>query len=91
MSNNFKDSVGALWKYTSQKGTPYLSGTIKIGGVDYPIMIFKNDKGDNEKRPDYRVYPSSPKEGQKDPWNLSEPPKESRPRQEEFEDDPVPF
>lgn len=93
--SDFKDSVGALWLKESSKGNKYMAGTVKIGGVEYPIMIFKNDKGDNDRRPDYRIFPSKPREGQSDPWE-SGPPPESRggrpeERQDELDDGFVPF
>lgn len=62
MANDFPDSIGALWLKESKKGTKFMSGKIKIDGVEHDIMVFKNDKGDNPKRPDYRIFPSEPRE-----------------------------
>ena len=73
---DFKESIGALWLKTSQKGMKFFSGTITVDGVETEIVVFKNDKGDNPKRPDYRIFPSAPQE--------------SKQKADEFEDD-VPF
>jgi len=49
-----EDSIGALWKRKDKKGRTYLTGV--VNGMK--VVIFANDKGDNEKRPDFRVYKS---------------------------------
>jgi hypothetical protein len=54
-----EESCGAIWQRTSKSGKIYLS--IKIGDKEY--IAFLNDKGDNPKRPDYKVYPSTPRDG----------------------------
>ena len=48
-------SCGGLWLKDGKKGK-YFSGEIEIDEVKTHILIFKNDKGDNPKRPDYRIY-----------------------------------
>lgn len=53
--------IGALWSKTSGKGTDFFTGNVEIDGIKTDIVIFKNDKGDNEKRPDYKIYVSKPK------------------------------
>lgn len=52
------DAIGALWEKESKKGTRYLSGKVKVGGQEVEIVVFENDKGDNSKRPDYRIFES---------------------------------
>jgi len=47
--------IGGLWLKDGAKGK-FFSGEIELGGVKQHILIFKNDKGDNPKRPDYRIY-----------------------------------
>jgi uncharacterized protein (DUF736 family) len=74
-----QQSCGALWKNTSKKGEVYLSGNVEIDGVKHKIVVFKNTYKDDEKKPDYRIYPSQPMQGAQ-----SEAPKET------FEDD-IPF
>jgi uncharacterized protein (DUF736 family) len=54
--------IGALWIKTSSKGTEFLTGNVEIDGVKTEIVVFKNDKGENEKRPDYKIYKSRPKD-----------------------------
>lgn len=44
-------NMGGLWKNVSASGTEYLSGS--FGNAK--MMVFKNDKKDNENAPDYRV------------------------------------
>jgi uncharacterized protein (DUF736 family) len=48
--------VGSLWIRDTKDGKKkYLSGVIKIDGVETKISVWKNDKGDNPKRPDYVI------------------------------------
>jgi uncharacterized protein (DUF736 family) len=64
-----KDSIGGLWKKTSSKGVEYFSGSIKqMNGQELQIVVFTNDKGDNPKRPDYRIYLSEPRENSLPPF-----------------------
>jgi uncharacterized protein (DUF736 family) len=57
------ESIGALWKRVSSKdGSTFLSGKITVRGVEQEILIFSNDKGDNEKRPDFRIFASEPRQ-----------------------------
>lgn len=77
-----KDAVGAFWLKESKKGTKFMSGTFEVPEGAHPgdkldVVMFRNDKGDNPKRPDYRVYLSEKREGE---------PEKSK----DFEDD-VPF
>jgi hypothetical protein len=51
--------AGACWKKQGNKGT-YLSATIDLekaglGEGKFYFLIFHNDKGDNPKRPDYKI------------------------------------
>ena len=57
-------AIGALWLKESKKGVKYMSGVIEIGDAKHEVVVFKNDKGDNDRRPDYRIYPSAPRDGQ---------------------------
>jgi hypothetical protein len=56
------DSIGALWVKTSAKGVDFMSGNIEINGQNIELVVFKNDKGENEKRPDWKVYRSQPRQ-----------------------------
>ena len=59
-----KDSIGGLWIKQGKNGK-FMSGKItQMNGQDLNIIVFKNDKGDNERRPDYRIYLSEPRDGQ---------------------------
>ncbi len=54
-----QDSIGGLWLHDTKNGHKYMSGQIKIGeNLTFDIVVFKNDKGDNDKRPDYRIFKS---------------------------------
>ena len=62
-----KEAIAALWLKESQKGMKYMSGNFKVpegarAGDTIDIVVFKNDKGDNPKRPDYRVFVSEKRE-----------------------------
>ena len=55
-------NLGGLWKTTSANGNDYLSGS--FGNAK--IMVFKNDKKDNDRAPDYRMVMANkqrPEEG----------------------------
>jgi uncharacterized protein (DUF736 family) len=56
-----KESIGALWLKESQRGNRFMSGVIEIDGKKTDIVIFRNDKGGVEKRPDYRIFESTPR------------------------------
>ena len=57
-------ACGALWKNESKNGMTYLSGNIEIDGVKHRIVVFKNTFKDDAKKPDYRIFPSTPKGGE---------------------------
>ena len=59
-TNKFNDSsVGACWVKKDKNNQNFLSLVIKSGGKEHRFIAFKNkDKGDNVKRPDFRIYPS---------------------------------
>ena len=69
-------NIGALWLKTREDGTKFFSGTINNGiHGDINIMIFKNEKKESEKSPDYRIAmatddekksATAPKEGESD-------------------------
>jgi hypothetical protein len=50
--------IGSFWK--SDKGKTVLRGNADREGITIPpnakLLIFKNDKGDNPKRPDYTLH-----------------------------------
>lgn len=56
-----KKNVGGIWVKTSANSNTYLSISVEINGVKHNFVAFKNDKGDNEKRPDYSVFPREEK------------------------------
>lgn len=57
------DSLGALWIKTSAKGVEFMSGNIEVNGQKIEIVAFRNDKGDNPKKPDWKILKSQPREG----------------------------
>ena len=57
-----KKDIGALWARTSSKGNRFLSGFIELDGKKYEIIAFANNKNGNEKRPDFRIFPSEPRQ-----------------------------
>ena len=46
--------IGGLWLKDGQKGK-FFSGQLELDGKKIDILVFKNDKGDNPKRPDYQI------------------------------------
>ncbi len=59
-----ENNIGALWLRESQKGNKFMSGVIIIDGKKHQIVVFKNNYKQEEKHPDYRIFPSQPKEAQ---------------------------
>lgn len=57
-----KKKLGALWLRQSQAGKHFMTGELEIEGEKIQIVAFQNDKGDNEKRPDYQIFESEPRE-----------------------------
>lgn len=55
-----EDERGALWEKTSARGK-YMTGVIKLNGVEEKVVVFHNDKKKNEKEPDWRILKSQPK------------------------------
>lgn len=47
--------IGALWLKQSQDGTKYFSGVIQDLSGDINIAVFRNDKKENDKQPDYNI------------------------------------
>jgi uncharacterized protein (DUF736 family) len=48
--------LGAFWTKVSGKGKKFLAGEIEIDGKKTKITCWPNDKGGNEKRPDFVIY-----------------------------------
>ena len=47
--------IGALWIRKSQDGMTFLSGVLQDLGGDINIAVFKNDKKEVDKQPDYNI------------------------------------
>lgn len=56
-----QQSIGALWISESKNGAKYMSGSIEIDGVKHKIVVFKNTFKEEDKHPDYRIFPSTPR------------------------------
>ena len=67
MGNN--ESCGAIWKRTAKSsGKEYLSIVFtRADGSKSEFIAFENDKGDNDKRPDYKIYKSEPRQATSQP------------------------
>ena len=61
MSDEKKD-IGAMWIRQSSKGLEYMTGNITIDGKLHEVVVFRNNKDGNEKRPDWKIYPATPRE-----------------------------
>ena len=85
-----KDSIGGLWIKQGKNGK-FMSGKItQMNGQDLNIIVFKNDKGDNERRPDYRIYLSEPRDGQQTTPRTATPSKTAPQTDDGFVDD-IPY
>lgn len=61
MEEQKEKSIGALWEKSGPRGT-YMTGTLELTeGEKIQVVVFKNDKGDNPKRPDWSILKSKPK------------------------------
>ena len=56
----WEDSIGALWKKTSNKGKTFLTGSVVVDGHDIKIVGFINKDKKNERQPDIKLYRSKP-------------------------------
>lgn len=57
-----EQSIGALWR-KEKNGNEYFTGNVEIEGIKHPIVIFANKYKDGmENRPDFKIFPSKPKE-----------------------------
>jgi uncharacterized protein (DUF736 family) len=54
--------IGALWSKKTEYGKEYFSGVISDLRGDIQIVVFENDKKQNDKQPDYNILLSEPKE-----------------------------
>lgn len=51
---NDKYIIG-LWNKTSKNNLPYCNGKIKLNGITYKVLLFKNSSKKTEKSPDYSI------------------------------------
>ena len=47
--------IGSLWLKDGKNGK-FMSGTLEMFGIESTVFVFKNDKGENPKRPDYQIF-----------------------------------
>jgi uncharacterized protein (DUF736 family) len=57
--------VGALWKKDGQN-QKYLTGKVKIDGVEKNIVVFSNKHKNKDSQPDFRMYLSRDRQLQGD-------------------------
>lgn len=77
------EKCGALWLKDGKNGK-FMAGEIQVNQQSIPVFIFKNDKGDNPKRPDYTIHRQA-----EDEYTPTEP--EPTPQSFAPSDDDVPF
>ncbi len=53
--------IGALWSKKTEAGKEYFSGVISDVRDEIQIVVFQNDKKQNENQPDYDILLSEPK------------------------------
>lgn len=54
------EKLGALWEKEGKNGK-YMTGVIKIAGVETRLVLFRNDRKESDKHPDWQIYLSEPK------------------------------
>ena len=52
--------IGALWKRESPN-QKYLTGKLKVDGVEKTVVIFSNKHKKKDNHPDFRIYKSEPR------------------------------
>ena len=62
------EGKGALWAKVAKSGVKYYSGKITIKGEDVFVSMFKNDKKENDKQPDFNILVNEPREQKADSW-----------------------
>ena len=65
------DSIG-LWEKTSKNNNIYYTGKAEINGKQYIINLFKVDKEENSKRPDYNILLKEVKKEEKKEDSMSD-------------------
>ena len=58
---NQNDKLGALW-FKSKNGKDFFTGEVTINGQKTQIVVFQNGFKDTDKKPDWIVYRSQPRE-----------------------------
>ncbi len=57
------DSIGALWERTASKtGNLFMTGNIEINGQKIDIVVFRNYKDGNDKKPDWKILKNQPRD-----------------------------
>ncbi|WP_457635821.1 hypothetical protein [Persephonella sp.] len=56
--NQKRDSIGALWKRTSNSGMEYFAGKIELDGKETQILLFYNNK-EKETHPHFKIVKSN--------------------------------
>lgn len=55
MNNDNNNNRTGLWVKKSKSGHNYMSGTLKLD-KEYSIRIFKNERKETDKQPDYTMF-----------------------------------
>ena len=61
-----RTKIGALWSKKTSDGKEYFTGVISDLRGEIQIVVFPNDKKQNDKQPDYNILLSEPKEVEKE-------------------------
>lgn len=86
MSNDDKIRTG-LWKKESNNGgSPYYGGKIEVGGVEYWVNLYKNDRKESDNHPDLNLQ-LKPVEGQRAARTATA----EAARADAFDDSTIPF
>jgi len=57
--------IGALWSKKTAEGKEYFTGVISDLRGEIQIVVFRNDKKENENQPDYNILLSEPAKEEK--------------------------
>jgi len=57
-------AIGAMWEKKKKNGETFFAVEIEqTNGQKLKCVAWLNDKGDNPKRPDYRIFLDKPRDG----------------------------
>lgn len=61
--SKFPKSIGAIWVKESKAGKPYAKIVVTVNGVEHSFVAWKNKYKNQDKHPDWQIFPAVDKKG----------------------------